>query len=65
MAPIARTLSPAFAIFDRNKPGTPESRAEDRLRQRSANTAIAGYKFRPAGTTTLTGGLGLDEKQDL
>lgn len=63
MGPL-RVLSP-LAMLDYNKPGSPESRAEDKVRARNANTAIAGYKFQPAGTSTLTGGLDMNGKQDL
>jgi len=50
-------FSPLGAALDYNKPGTPESRADDKARAAAANTSVPGFKFRPAGTSALTGGL--------
>jgi hypothetical protein len=54
-APL-RYLSP-LAALDYNKPGSPESRAEDKLRVASANTSVPGYQYRRPGASALTGGL--------
>lgn len=52
----ASFLSPVLG-FGYNKPGTPESRAEDKVRARNANTSIPNYVAQRPGTSTLTGGL--------
>lgn len=56
MGPVGRILSPISAL-GYNRPGTPESRAEDKVRARNANTSIPGYVAQRPGTSTLTGGL--------
>lgn len=62
-------LSPVGALLDRNPKGTPESREAERLKKEAepyANKTLVGAgPRRPPGTSTLTGGLGLNDKQGL